>query len=310
PERTARLGYTADTVRKKFTGYERDNESDLDFAQARYYKPSHGRFTSPDPYNIVFEKEKGNGEVDKARIFIAYISDPQIWNKYSYVVNNPFKYTDPDGRRPQTEQEKKDLERLRREAKNTKDESLRKAINNAIAGIERAIAASQDKKSDPRGLRIALWAINRLGVERFGLQGIVSLSSNGQSLTIGQGQWKCNIFVAAAQVLGGGVPLGNNGVPTTWSIRRVGIITGEVNIPDANKWASMNPNAVANYELVVSPQMGDIVAWANRDGLGHSAIALGSDLVIYASQANVKVNTIQSVSLDKQTDAVFRRKKE
>ncbi|MCV4784823.1 hypothetical protein OFM36_35875, partial [Escherichia coli] len=85
------------------------------------------------------------------------------------------------------------------------------------------------------------WAINRLGAERFGLQGTVSLSSNGQTLTIGQGQWKCNIFVAAAQVLGGGVPLGNNGVPTSWSIRRVGIITGQVNIPDANTWASMEP---------------------------------------------------------------------
>ncbi|MCV4683615.1 hypothetical protein OFB94_28420, partial [Escherichia coli] len=92
-------------------------------------------------------------------------------NKYSYVVNNPFKYTDPDGRRPQTEQEKKDLERLREQAKNTTDENLRKAINNAIAGIEAAIAASKDQKSDPRGLRIALWAINRLGAERFGLQG-------------------------------------------------------------------------------------------------------------------------------------------
>ncbi|MCV4753858.1 hypothetical protein OFC37_30820, partial [Escherichia coli] len=46
--RTAALGYTGDTVRKQFTGYERDTETDLDFAQARYYNKSHGRFTSPD----------------------------------------------------------------------------------------------------------------------------------------------------------------------------------------------------------------------------------------------------------------------
>lgn len=199
---------------------------------------------------------------------------------------------------------------MREQAKNTTDENLRKAINNAIAGIEAAIAASKDQKSDPRGLRIALWAINSLGAERFGLQGTVSLSSNGQSLTIGQGQWKCNIFVAAAQVLGGGVPLGNNGVPTSWSIWHVGIITGQVNIPDANTSASMEPNAVANYELVASPQMGDVVGWANPDGLGHSAISLGGDLVIYAGRENVKVETIQNVSRIKQTDAVFRRKKE
>ncbi|MCV4784453.1 hypothetical protein OFM36_33960, partial [Escherichia coli] len=38
--------YVADDVRQGFTGYERDVEIDLDFAQARYYSPKHGRFTS------------------------------------------------------------------------------------------------------------------------------------------------------------------------------------------------------------------------------------------------------------------------
>jgi hypothetical protein len=33
-QRTTGLGYAADTVRKQFTGYERDTETDLDFAQA------------------------------------------------------------------------------------------------------------------------------------------------------------------------------------------------------------------------------------------------------------------------------------
>ncbi|HQU84818.1 MAG TPA: hypothetical protein PKY59_16895 [Pyrinomonadaceae bacterium] len=36
----------ADEIRKQYTGYEHDDESGLDFAQARYYNPSHGRFTS------------------------------------------------------------------------------------------------------------------------------------------------------------------------------------------------------------------------------------------------------------------------
>jgi hypothetical protein len=35
--RTTAHGYTtADTIRQKFTGYERDNESELDYAGARY----------------------------------------------------------------------------------------------------------------------------------------------------------------------------------------------------------------------------------------------------------------------------------
>ena len=80
PERTARLGYTADTVRKKFTGYERDAESDLDFAQARMYNSRHGRFTSPDPL-------LSSGRLEQ----------PQTWNRYAYVVNNPLIYIDPTG---------------------------------------------------------------------------------------------------------------------------------------------------------------------------------------------------------------------
>jgi RHS repeat-associated protein len=48
--RTTAQGYSAsDRVRQKFTGYERDSESGLDYAHARYYASSQGRFTSPDP---------------------------------------------------------------------------------------------------------------------------------------------------------------------------------------------------------------------------------------------------------------------
>jgi len=40
--RSAVFGYTTDTVRKQFTGYECDTETDLDFAQARMYDKNHG----------------------------------------------------------------------------------------------------------------------------------------------------------------------------------------------------------------------------------------------------------------------------
>jgi RHS repeat-associated protein len=73
-------GYGVDTVRQKFTGQERDNESYLDFFQARYFSGIQGRFTSPDP---------GNAGADP--------SDPQSWNGYAYVSNNPLSYTDPSG---------------------------------------------------------------------------------------------------------------------------------------------------------------------------------------------------------------------
>lgn len=81
-QRVPELGYTPDTIRKKFTGYERDNEIDLDYAQARYHNYKLGRFQSPDP--ILIRKER--------------LADPQTINLYVYVRNNPLNYTDPDGR--------------------------------------------------------------------------------------------------------------------------------------------------------------------------------------------------------------------
>lgn len=79
-ERTTGLSYLADKVRQKFTSYERDNESKLDFAQARYYGYSYGRFTSPD-----------RPLLDQSS------SDAQSWNLYLYAGNSPLKYTDPLG---------------------------------------------------------------------------------------------------------------------------------------------------------------------------------------------------------------------
>jgi RHS repeat-associated protein len=50
--RTESLRYStlgSDHIRKRFTGYEKDDETDLDFAEAQMYQNKHGRFTAPDP---------------------------------------------------------------------------------------------------------------------------------------------------------------------------------------------------------------------------------------------------------------------
>ena len=67
--------------RYKFTGKERDSESGLDMFGARYYGSSLGRFASLDP-----------------KASSAHIGDPQSWNRYSYVGNNPLAFIDPDGK--------------------------------------------------------------------------------------------------------------------------------------------------------------------------------------------------------------------
>lgn len=67
-------------VRQRFTGKERDAESGLDYFGARYFSGAQGRFTSPDPL------------LNSGRPW-----DPQSWNRYAYVGNNPLRYTDPLG---------------------------------------------------------------------------------------------------------------------------------------------------------------------------------------------------------------------
>lgn len=70
----------ADGVRQKFTGYEHDDETKLEFAQARYHSTVQGRFTSADPLLLSIDP-----------------SQPQSLNRYSYVINNPLNLTDPLG---------------------------------------------------------------------------------------------------------------------------------------------------------------------------------------------------------------------
>ncbi len=48
-EEITRAGNGTDSVRQKFTGYERDGEIEEDFAEARYYNYKIGRFNSVDP---------------------------------------------------------------------------------------------------------------------------------------------------------------------------------------------------------------------------------------------------------------------
>ena len=72
---------STNTTPHKFTGYERDAESGLDNAQARYYGSPLGRFMSPDP----------------AGMFAVRLAYPQTLNRYSYVLNNPLSLDDPLG---------------------------------------------------------------------------------------------------------------------------------------------------------------------------------------------------------------------
>jgi RHS repeat-associated protein len=61
-----------------------DAESGLYYYNARYYDPELGRFIQPD-------------------MVIPDLSNPQSFNRYSYCINNPLRYTDPSGHEDEDE---------------------------------------------------------------------------------------------------------------------------------------------------------------------------------------------------------------
>lgn len=66
-----------------YTGHEHLDDVGIIHMNGRIYSPSLGRMLSPDP--VTFAPE-----------------DAQGYSRYSYVLNNPLRYTDPSGFQPTT----------------------------------------------------------------------------------------------------------------------------------------------------------------------------------------------------------------
>ncbi|WP_235872879.1 RHS repeat domain-containing protein [Pseudoxanthomonas winnipegensis] len=68
-----------DTDGPGYTGHVQDAATGLSYMQQRYYDPTLGRFLSVDPVT-------------------AYNDPVAAFNRYWYANNNPYRFTDPDGR--------------------------------------------------------------------------------------------------------------------------------------------------------------------------------------------------------------------
>jgi len=301
--RTSTMGFSGnDGIRKKFTGYERDNETGLDFAQARYFASTQGRFNSPDPVG-------------------GHAADPQSWNRYAYVGNNPLTATDPTGMTPRitnhghfgnggefiVDRENEEsvydgdqswdiwdsytpaervsnpnkqkaldtLDKLASQARKDGDDELAAGLLLAKKEIANAVESV--------GANVAINAILNVGNTDFSDQGTVTIGKvKGHKLTYGPSpDSKCNVFVAGAYADGAGlgfVRQGANG-------RGYPLADGKV--PAAN-WLGDKNDAkhLTNIPVITNPtlRIGDIVAWRYKGGAdaGHSSIYIGGGVVVYA----------------------------
>ena len=64
----------------EYATYRKDHASAHYYAWHRYYSATWGRFSSPDPY-----------------VMSGGLTNPQGWNRYSYVANDPVNFYDPTG---------------------------------------------------------------------------------------------------------------------------------------------------------------------------------------------------------------------
>jgi len=163
-QRTASLGYAEDMVRKQFTGYERDGEIELDFAEARYYSFDKGRFNTTDPLLSTGEP-----------------MEPQTWNRYTYALNSPLSYLDPTGMyvcKGETEQCKQFATRLA-EAKGNL-EKIKKTYGENSTQFKKALAAVNSYGEDETGKKNNNGVVITFNRKESGAKTSASFDANGK----------------------------------------------------------------------------------------------------------------------------------
>jgi len=157
-----------------------DAESGLVYMQQRYYDPVAGRFLSVDP--VTTDAKTGSS-----------------FNRYAYGNNNPYKFTDPDGRDPR-------LVAI----------GVIALGSGLIQGVGSAIAAPSGEKTGAFFSGLAIGTLSGAVAATTALTG-VSLAGKGLAMTI-EGSAKGALSVAAgatAQVAGQGLAAAATAVDAT-----------------------------------------------------------------------------------------------
>ena len=75
---------------RRYLGKEMDEETGFIYMGSRYLNPKTGQFNRPDPVGLV---DPATGKVNQEMLL-----NPQRLNRYTYGLNNPYRYVDADGR--------------------------------------------------------------------------------------------------------------------------------------------------------------------------------------------------------------------
>ena len=89
------FGTSGEQENHRFTSYERDSETGMDYAINRYYSYSVGRFAENDPVlDLGFKTARGGkcGDGQGSE----YVQ-PQNLSRYNYTMNDPISHVDPQG---------------------------------------------------------------------------------------------------------------------------------------------------------------------------------------------------------------------